>query len=195
MKHSIPEFIEVARLYFPEGYWPDGYEASVEYQRRAEAHLRASADYGLWRSMLRRLRQRFPNVEIRNDSIRFEATAATAATPLDRCFLATIELPPRTVHEQSHRLGFRVSFVVPYYFIYSARHVLGTSPLDFPTTFVFTADEADFVSSIEQEIGATFPLHAKMPPDVGMVIVPNVATSLRDLGEATIYDCLFSDYF
>ena len=88
-----------------------------------------------------------------------------------------------------------MSFVVPYYFIYSARHVLGTSPLDFPTTFVFTADEADFVSSIEQEIGATFPLHAKMPPDVGMVIVPNVATSLRDLGEATIYDCLFSDYF
>ncbi len=192
MKHSIPELIEVARHYFPEGYWPDGYEASVEYQRRAEAHRRASVEYGLWRSMLRRLSQRLPNVEIRNESIRFEATAAT---PVDRCFAGTIELPPRTVHEQNHRLGFRVSFVVPYYFIYSTHQVTGTIGFDFCTTFEFAADEADFVTSIEQEIRGTFPLHAKMTPDVGMVIVPNVATTLRIPGEATIYDCLFSDHW
>ena len=192
MKDSIPELIEVARQYFPEGHWPEGYEASIEYRRRTDAHLRASTEYGSWRAMVRRLRERFPNVEIRNESIRFEATEST---PVDRCFAGAIELPPRTVQEQNHRLGFRVSFVVPYYFVYSSHQLTGTSDFDFRTRFDFTADEADFVTSIEQEIKSTFPLHAKMEPSIGMVIVPDVATTIRLPGEATIYDCLFSDHW
>ncbi len=192
MKDSIPELIEVARQYFPEGHWPEGYEASIEHRRRTEAHLRASAEYGLWRAMVRRLSERFPNVEIRNESIRFEAAAST---PVDRCFAGAIELPPRTVHEQNHRLGFRVSFVVPYYFVYSSHQLTGTSDFDFRTSFDFTAEEADFVTAIEEEIKGTFPRHAKMAPNVGTVIVPNVATTLRLPGEATIYDCLFTDHW
>lgn len=34
-----------------------------------------------------------------------------------------------------------------------------------------------------------------MGPEVGTVIVPNVATNVRIPGEASLYDCLFSDYW
>jgi hypothetical protein len=32
-----------------------------------------------------------------------------------------------------------------------------------------------------------------MPPEVGNLIVPDVATSNHGLGDARLYDCLFSD--
>jgi hypothetical protein len=32
-----------------------------------------------------------------------------------------------------------------------------------------------------------------MPPEVGKIIVPDVATNLRLMGQATIYDCLLGD--
>lgn len=92
-------------------------------------------------------------MEIRNESIRFEATEST---PVDRCFAGAIEFPPRTVQEQNHRLGFRGQLVVPYYFVYSSHQLTGTSDLIFRTRFDFTADEADFVTSID-EIKSTFP--------------------------------------
>lgn len=192
MNHSIAELIDVARRYFPEGYWPEGYESSAEHERRGAAHARAGADYETWRSMLRRLRERFPDIDVRNESIRFEATEST---PVDRCFAGSMELPPRRPEEQNHRLGFRVSFVVPYYFLYGAHQVKAPNDFDLRSAFDFTPDEAPVAKAVEEEIGRAFPLHARMGPEVGTVIVPNVATNLRIPGEASLYDCLFSDYW
>lgn len=60
------------------------------------------------------------------------------------------------------------------------------------THFDLSSDEQPYAAWIAQNIEATFG-YARMPPEVGKVIVPDVATVLRPFGEATLYDCLFSD--
>jgi hypothetical protein len=59
-------------------------------------------------------------------------------------------------------------------------------------SFDFSADEQSYAACIAQEIEATWG-YERMPPEVGRVIVPDVATDHRILGEATLNDCLFSD--
>lgn len=53
-----------------------------------------------------------------------------------------------------------------------------------------------YTQALIEEILSTFGGHYEpMPPDVGKVIVPEVATSVRAFGEATLYNCLLSDYW
>jgi hypothetical protein len=56
----------------------------------------------------------------------------------------------------------------------------------------FTPDEQPYAAWISREIETTFD-HERMPPEVGKVIVPDVATGVRWSGQATISDCLMSD--
>ena len=46
--------------------------------------------------------------------------------------------------------------------------------------------------AIVPEIEATYGCEP-MPPEVGRVVVPDVATNHRRIGEATLYDCLLND--
>ncbi|WP_437294638.1 hypothetical protein [Sorangium sp. So ce426] len=59
-------------------------------------------------------------------------------------------------------------------------------------SFDLSPDEQPYAAVIAQEIEATWG-YERMPPEVGNVVVPDVATNLRRLGEARLYDCLFSD--
>ncbi|WP_437912482.1 hypothetical protein WME73_35945 [Sorangium sp. So ce302] len=59
-------------------------------------------------------------------------------------------------------------------------------------SFELSPDEQPYAAGIAQEIEATWG-YERMPPEVGNVVVPDVATNLRRLGEARLYDCLFSD--
>ena len=57
--------------------------------------------------------------------------------------------------------------------------------------FDLSSDEQPYAAWIAQSVEATFG-YARMPSEVGKVIVPEVSTVLRSSGEATLYDCLFS---
>jgi hypothetical protein len=59
-------------------------------------------------------------------------------------------------------------------------------------SIVPSTDDQAYWDAIVPEIEATYGCEP-MPPEVGRVIVPDVATHLRMLGQATLYDCLFSD--
>ncbi|MGK4002385.1 hypothetical protein WMF31_07170 [Sorangium sp. So ce1036] len=59
-------------------------------------------------------------------------------------------------------------------------------------SFDLSPDEQPYAAGIAEEIVATWG-YEPMPPEVGRIIVPDVATDSRPLGEATLYDCLFSD--
>jgi hypothetical protein len=130
-------------------------------------------------------------------------------------------------------LWFQVSFLAPYYIIFSSRLTeseIVTSPRgfkfdfhgvpvhvpesavssvllnpddeslksvtvkrrDFTVAFDLSPDEWPYAEWIAREIEATFDCE-RMPPEVGAVLVPDVATNRRTLGEARLYDCLFSD--
>jgi hypothetical protein len=59
-------------------------------------------------------------------------------------------------------------------------------------TFEPSPEEQPYAEALTREIEATFG-GEPMPPEVGNVIVPDVATNTCMLGEARLYDCLFSD--
>jgi len=56
----------------------------------------------------------------------------------------------------------------------------------------FSHDEQPYAAWIIHDIEATWG-YERMPPEIGKMIVPDVATNRRNLGEATLYDCLLSD--
>jgi hypothetical protein len=58
--------------------------------------------------------------------------------------------------------------------------------------FELSPDERSYALSIARDIEATWGYEC-MPPEIGKVIVPDVATNRRGLGEATLYDCLLSE--
>jgi hypothetical protein len=53
-------------------------------------------------------------------------------------------------------------------------------------------DEKSYTDWLARDIEATFECEC-MPPEIGNVIVPDVATNNCGLGEARIYDCLLVD--
>ncbi len=127
MKHSVEELTAIAYQYFPRGLRDEDplYKQTAEYRRRVAERARASSDYDVWRTMLWRISARFPrelhpDVMVENLSIFMQSPTAG---PVDRAFKAALWLPVRGPTEKHHDISFLVSFVVPYYTIYSARHV------------------------------------------------------------------------
>lgn len=59
--------------------------------------------------------------------------------------------------------------------------------------FDLSPDEELYSSEIIREIEAAFPGYELMPPEVGKMIVPDIATAGHLFGEATVYACLMSD--
>lgn len=202
MKHSVAELVDIAYQYFPRGMQGDepGYNQTPEARRRIEARVGASARFGEWVGMLRRLEQRFaafqaPELIVHNGS---HFLASPGASHLDRCFTGAVSLPVRADWEEVHKVQFLVSFVVPYYTVYSisfprvAKPEGGLEPGP-QISFDFSPDEVPFVKAIEEEVSRTFPGHEPMPPEVGKTIVPDVIGGGNLYGESTIYGCLFSD--
>ncbi len=58
--------------------------------------------------------------------------------------------------------------------------------------FDLSPDEQPYATWIAHDIERSWG-YERMPPDIGCVIVPDVSTNARALGEATLFDCLFSD--
>lgn len=201
MQHSNKELIDIVYSYFPRGLQGDEphYKQTPEYLRRMEVRIPASAKFRDWCAMLARLKARFPeglrDVGVQNGS---PFLASPGAATLDRCFTGALWLPARTSRETHHELEFLVSFVVPYYVVYSSCMVplakpFGTRDAEPQISFDYSPDEIPFTEAIKEEILRTFPDYEPMPPEVGKTIVPDVIGGGNLYGESTIYGCLFSD--
>lgn len=117
----------------------------------------------------------------------------TGDTPWTLCYQGHLMLP-NGPGETAHWLGFFVSFVVPYYALYSIRDLDDAEQKGELVSFAPSPEEQPFVSAILEELAATYPEHDLMPGQVGMTVVPE----LHKYGhgpdnKATIFDCLFTD--
>jgi hypothetical protein len=202
MKHSVNELLEIAYRFYPRDMWtPEvgykpGYDDTEEHRRLVAARRQAGAEEEPWRAMLRRLNARFPECSIQNQCLHLLSGSC------DACYSAWLWIH-RTPEQKdfTHCLAFWVSFVVPYYVIYSSRWITlnklddeGKPEMDREIRLDLSPDEQPYGRALEEEIKATFGSHfAPMPPEVGKIIVPDVVPGLKILGEATLYDCLFSD--
>jgi hypothetical protein len=119
MKHTINDLLEAVYRHYPrriQSYDPR-YKKSEEYLRLVAARRRAGAEAGPWRAMLRRLDEHLPEPGVQNRSFHLPTGG------LDACYSGRLFLPAITPGEESHALGVFVSFLVPYYVIYSSRFV------------------------------------------------------------------------
>jgi hypothetical protein len=236
MKQALEELLAMVYRYYPRGLSVDDlrYRESEEWRRIVAERRRAGATCESWRQLLRRLGEQFPEYSVQNRAIHLPVGEADAS------YSAYVHMPVTTPGEHSHSLGFLISFLVPYYIVYSTRIVdapeakeENKTENDGEVTWYVgdtcyvgrrsdapahlrdelegkkiqkpketarriersldpTPEEQPCASWIAREIESMFG-YERMPSEVGKVIVPDVATNLRSLGEATLYDCLFSD--
>jgi hypothetical protein len=119
MKHTVDDLLETVHLHYPRripSYDPR-YRRSEEHLRLSAARRRAGAEAEPWRAMLRRLTAHFPDHEVQNRSLHLPTGEH------DACYAGSLHLPASAPGEEPHWLGFFVSFLVPYYILYSSRFV------------------------------------------------------------------------
>jgi hypothetical protein len=189
MNHSVEQLLATACLYHAQD-GADGKQAP-EARRRTAAHQAACVKYRDWVHMLRRLEQRFPGHAIDNRSI-FRQGPDTSV--YDLAYSGSLSVPVRGEGEGYRYLGFMASIVVPYYVVYDFTWLEDAElPAPWRVQFTLQDDERPIAIEIGKELEQTFPGCSPMPTDVGQAIVPGVRTSFKHPGEATLYDCLFSD--
>ncbi|APR83283.1 Hypothetical protein A7982_08632 [Minicystis rosea] len=193
---TVTALSELVYRYYPRGISPDDprYESTDEHRRLVEARLRAGASLGAWRSMLGRLRARFPACVVQDRAFHLPSGSHDAAYAAKLLLPATE--PEQSGHAIEHALGFLVSILAPCHVIYSSRIAYR---IDDPNVATLPEIRLDLSSieipparAIAQEIQASWDTRP-LPREIGEVVVPEVATSIRAMGEATIYDCLLSD--
>lgn len=191
MTHTVEQLVNIGLNYHPHDKGETGPEKynNPETERRRTAHLQARAKYGDWAAMLRRLEARFPDRQVANRSIFRQGPEPFGA---DLAYSGTLSLPVRSAKEQYRYLGFMASIVVPYYALYDCARLDRMDDV-WDVRYQLGLDEQALAAEVGRELEIAFPGYSLMPEALGRAIVPGVRTAVKVPGEATIYDCLFSD--
>lgn len=188
MKHFVDELIELAYQFYPKGVWdydPD-YETSAEQLRLLDARQRSVKDVLRFRALLNRLHMRFPACGI-------QQRLYLIPQVMDACLPAKLILPTFKVDDGEHALVMLVSILAPYYALYRTLYFFKENKVvHAPVLFELSAYEQPYGQAITEEIETTFG-YERMPPEIGNVLVPGACFRHRALGEATIFDSLFTD--
>ena len=173
------ELLDVVYRFYPRGlhnfsriHAPPNepfYDDTEEHLRLMEAANRGRAEYPTWKAMIRRLGDRYG---LQNESIYL--LAGGVGPGYSARIYRPKDLEPVPSFRSRASLSFHVSLLGPYYGI----HDMG-EPDEKPAAII-------------EEIEATYPGYQQILPELGNELVPDVATDVVLMGEATIYVCLFS---
>lgn len=177
---SVSELLEVVYRFYPRGVWTSspGYDDRPEACRLRGAARGAATEYPKWKALLDRLRPRYG---IRDCSLH------VLAGGVDSAYTLRLWIPGKEAEddELDRRFGFqvrfgcRVSFIGPYYLVCR----------------VGIPDEEPYVQDVAREIERAYPGYEAIPPELGNVVVPDVALDTVRLGDATIYQCLLGTHW
>ena len=190
MKHTVDELLQIVYRHYPRGMWDfePGYHDTAEF-RRIDAARKEAASSKTWLALLDRLNLRF-NGDIFNNSM------ALAGFKMDGCTWVTHGLPSRTSDPRdADLLGLAISFIAPYYVLYSSRRIDRTycDAVRFFYPFDLDDDEIADAQIMVDEMKVLYPEHEPMPPDIGNIVVPDVMAGNQAIGRATLYQCFFTD--
>jgi hypothetical protein len=186
---SPDAWISIVHRYYPIGLLisDPGYAQSEQHRSLVAARLAAGDNRAPWIDMLERMGAQFPNESMSDKSVRLKTGRH------DACYAGAIHLPPYP--GEHHRcIGFMFSILVPCFVVYGSRIVDDPTPLAIvPRRQIMSLE----LAQDELPIGAWIAREAEgrlefMPEAIGRMIVPDVETAYKELGEATIYDCLLS---
>jgi hypothetical protein len=180
------ELLEIVYRYYPRGVAEDDprFIDASERRKREEANQTAGRERPKWLAMLARLRERFAGCRIDGHALHLLAPSSAAA-----CYPGILFLPAADV---DHRIGFQVSFLAPYYVLYTERIYPVEHNAPPATRLAPDDDEQPYWDAIAKEIKRTYNAEP-MPQEIGHIIVPDVQPGNRQMGEAMIYDCFFDD--
>jgi hypothetical protein len=167
---NLPELQEVVYRFHTRGpFTTTGYDETPEFRRRMDATLCARSEYPKWKAMVRRLGTRYKvwDLSVHLLSVR----AATAHTLIVWIPGKEAEVDPLRT---ASGLSCKVSILGPYYVV-CHRDIPGAEPV---------------AQDVAREIEATYGGYQPIPPELGNVVVPDIALDTVASGEATIYDCL-----
>ena len=187
MKHTTEQLIEAVYQFYPIGMsdLDPAYEQSEAHQRLVRARRAGAAD-PRWEAMLERLRARFPESLV-------EDWTHLVPQNVDAAHRVRLLVPPIGPAAMHAVVGL-ASVLAPYYAIYSSRvgrvGAHGATPPDL--RWAPTDDEAAYWQALAGELESTFG-HEPLPHEIGELVVPDVVAGNRARGEATLYDCLFTD--
>ena len=194
MKHSPDELLSIAHRYYARGIhqYDPGYQDTEEHRRLVQTRIQAGAEGNPWRNiLLRRLRARFPGFTVQDGSLHLPTGQHDAG------YVGWLWLPPRGPQEKNHVIGFLISFLAPYYVLYSSAHVAapGGTPQDWSQEirFTFAPDEEPYARAVTEEILSIFPDREPLPPEIGNIVVPDVVAGNQSMGQTTLFHCLFTD--
>lgn len=196
MQPNPTPLFEIAYQYYPRRLSAEqpAYKKSKEYQRRRKACRLSPHILKPWRAMLLRLAQHFPHEQMIDDT---------------RFFLESDDHPPPSLsgailfaqvpHLHSHSIEFCVSLLSPYYKIQSRLvtddiqpHDTQTKPQKSLVRLELSPSEQPYGTQIAHEIETAYAGYTPMPPELGTLIVPELASFGGRLGQVSIYDCLLS---
>lgn len=183
------ELLDTVYRYYPRGIPSDDprYQETPEYRRLAAARRQAGADREPWRALLRRLGDQFSENAVQDRSLHLPTGEH------DACYSAWVYLPASPGEHWRVVVALRVLQQA----LSALLQARQPPPVRVPrrqveTSFDPSPEEERYFAGITQAIEATFKCE-RLPPEIGKVLVPDVATGSRSLGEATLYDCLLSD--
>lgn len=121
MKHTVPELLEIVYTYYPRGVQMDdpAYDGSPEHQRLVAARRDAGRDKERWNTLLDGLAHQWPGASVLNQSLHL------AGGNFDAGYMAEVTSSEATI-------GFVVSFLAPYYAVFTSRQELIPTPRSTP---------------------------------------------------------------
>jgi hypothetical protein len=170
------DLLEIVYRFYPRGLWTvsPGYDDTPERRRQIDAVRCAAAEYPKWKAMLDRLEARYTFNDL---------SLPLLGGSFDSAYTAKLGIPGK--EEEDERLQREIGFHVGF-----GCHVSILGP-HYVVRRTLSPDEAPHVQEVAREIEATYG-YAPIPPEIGNVVVPDVALDTVPLGEVTIYDCLLS---
>jgi len=224
MKDSVDQLLTVVYRHYPRSvsYEDQRYGETPEARRLSDAYRAVDEAAGPWRAMLDRLAARFPDRDVDNGDLGGACRNGVVFLPKapgERIhlvgFLMSYLVPyyavygcrtvdaatPTTVEEgppiwfdgDTAIIGEKFEGTQPVAGLGQGRR--GSKPRTrTDITLEPSADEQVYWTAVSSEIESTFGCEL-LPPDIGRIRVPDVATKTRRLGQATLYDCLVSDSF
>lgn len=223
MKHKIEELLEIVYEYYPRetgsSESPATHNNADVHARLVDARRHAATD-PRWTGMLGRISDHFPGM-VMNHSLHlptgnFDAcylfTLSLPNSPDHRTlwfgvsFLAPyyVVCRSRLVDVAKQIDGYSIPYQGICFFIQgrsispefaswiqneNVNHALVKEQ---DVSFDLTKDEQAYAEWIVREIESTFECEY-MPPEIGTQVIADVKTNHRDVGEARLYDCLFTD--
>lgn len=197
-----------------------GYQDTVEYRRLVAARQQAGRDNEAWRNLRERLARRFPDQQIQDNSLHlpggnwdacYSALLWLAPRPgelreidhalgfqvsfiaphflIYSCGTLAMDAESRAEPVSTGDVEFGPDTLI----VHSSPAEVAPPASRDEVRFSFSEDEAPHVNAIAEEIHGTFPGWTALSPEIGLTVIPDVVAGNRGLGEATLFDCLFTD--